>query len=110
MKKEFRDRSKTTWHNLPAKVLNKLDISRAECQIIFEPTFNKLRLHRLLGYFLVIAFLWVIPAGAIASGPLRLSNHAINVGKVKEGVTIKKVVTLENRGKEEIVIKNVSTS
>jgi hypothetical protein len=61
-------------------------------------------------YLLVILILWSLPATAMAAGQLKLSRHAFGVGTVKEGVTIKKSVTLENTGDKEIVIKNISTS
>jgi len=71
---------------------------------------QKQRVRRLSRYLLVTAILWVIPTSAIAAGPLKLSSHAFKIGTVKEGVTVKKSVTLENTGNKEIVIKNVSTS
>jgi len=46
----------------------------------------------------------------MAAGQNKLSSDAFRVGTVKEGVTIKKSVTLENTGDKEIVIKNISTS
>jgi hypothetical protein len=71
---------------------------------------QKQKIRRLSRYLLVAAMLWAIPSGAIAAGPLKLSSHTFNVGTVKEGVTIKKNVTLENTGNKEIAIKNISTS
>jgi len=71
---------------------------------------QKQRMRRLFGYLLVTAMLWAIPTSAIAAGSLKLSSHAFKIGTVKEGVTLKKSVTLENTGNKEIVIKNVSTS
>ena len=58
----------------------------------------------------VIVMLWAFPTGAMAAGPLELSSRALKAGTVKEGVTITENVTLENRGDDEIVIKNISTS
>ena len=71
---------------------------------------KKQRIRRLSRYLLVIAVLLAIPTAAIAAGQLKLSSYAFKVGTVKEGVTVKKSVTLENTGNKEIVIKNVSTS
>ena len=34
----LRDRTKITWHKLPAKVPKRPDILLTECQVIFEPT------------------------------------------------------------------------
>ena len=71
---------------------------------------KKKRIIRLSRYLLVAAVLLAFPFAAIAAGPLELSSHAFKVGTVKEGVTVKKSVTLENTGNKEIVIKNISTS
>jgi len=71
---------------------------------------KKQRIRRASRYLLVVAVLLAIPTTAIAAGQLTLSSHAFKVGTVKEGVTIKKSVTLENTGNKEIVIKNISTS
>ena len=71
---------------------------------------KKETIFRLIRYLLVIAILWGVPTGATAAGKLKLSSHEFNVGTVKEGVTIKKTVMLENTGNAEIEIKNISTS
>ena len=71
---------------------------------------KKETIFRLTRYLLVIAIVWGVPTGATAAGKLKLSSHEFIVGTVKEGVTIKKTVMLENTGNAEIVIKNISTS
>lgn len=64
----------------------------------------------LSSHLLVILIFGSIPTTAMAAGELTLSSRALKVGTVKEGVTIKKSVILENTGDKEIVIKNISTS
>jgi hypothetical protein len=75
-----------------------------------NPAIRKPWFSGLSSYLLVIVILWSIPTASMAAGPLTLSSHALRVGTVREGVTIKKSVTLENTGDKEIVIKNISTS
>ena len=75
-----------------------------------NPAIRKQWCSRLSSYLSVIVIFWSIPTTAMAAGQLTLSSHAFRVGTVKEGVTIKKGVTLENTGDKEIVIKNISTS
>jgi hypothetical protein len=72
--------------------------------------FKKKTISRLTRFLLVMAIVWAVPTGATAAGKLKLSSHEFKVGTVKEGVTIKKTVMLENTGNAEIVIKNISTS
>ena len=75
-----------------------------------NPAIKKQWRSGLSSYLLVILIFWSIPTTAMAAGQLTLSSHAFRVGTVKEGVTIKKSVALENTGNKEIVIKNISTS
>jgi hypothetical protein len=71
---------------------------------------KKKRVRKLSRYLLVIAIIWAFPTSAIGAGPLKLSSDVLKTGTIKEGVTVKKRVTLENTGNKEIVIKNISTS
>lgn len=75
-----------------------------------NPAIRKQWRFGLSGCLLVLVVLWSIPTSSMAAGQNKLSSDAFRVGTVKEGVTIKKSVTLENTGDKEIVIKNISTS
>ncbi len=79
----FRDRSKTTSHNLSAKVLKALDILPTECEVIFEPTLSILQVK-----FVHLVMISLFGSGSSESGvfpPIRndglykkLSKTALN--------------------------------
>jgi len=71
---------------------------------------KKQKFSRLTIYLLMMAMVLAIPYSALAENQLKLSSHEFKIGTIKEGVTIKKRVSLENTGNKEIEIKNISTS